>query len=118
MSRCLGSTSLMTRPPMLIVPEPMSSSPAIMRRRVDLPQPDGPTSTAKAPSGTSTLTFRITSVEPKDLWTLRISTLAMSGAFPIGGGIGDAGGREQAQSGVVAGIEVRRGGDVIDGAVR
>jgi hypothetical protein len=31
----------------------MSSSPAIMRSRVDLPQPDGPSSTTNSPSAMS-----------------------------------------------------------------
>ena len=42
MSRSLGGTLLTTREPMRISPPVMFSSPAIMRSRVDLPQPDGP----------------------------------------------------------------------------
>ena len=38
-------------PPMEIVPSLMVSSPAIMRSNVDLPQPDGPSSTVKELSG-------------------------------------------------------------------
>src|SRR5256885_1015596 len=34
--------------PIAIVPPEISSSPAIMRRSVDLPQPDGPTSTTNS----------------------------------------------------------------------
>ena len=45
MSRSAGSTSLTMRPPMSISPPVMVSSPATMRSSVDLPQPDGPTST-------------------------------------------------------------------------
>ena len=45
MSRSLGGTSLTTRPPISMVPPVISSSPAIIRSAVDLPQPDGPTST-------------------------------------------------------------------------
>ena len=56
MSRSAGSTWLTTRPPMSISPEVMVSSPATMRSSVDLPQPDGPTSTQKWPSATSTST--------------------------------------------------------------
>ena len=39
----------MTRPPILIVPSEISSSPAIIRSVVDLPQPDGPTITKNSP---------------------------------------------------------------------
>ena len=39
-------------PPMRISPPVMSSSPAIIRSSVDLPQPDGPTKTTNSPSAT------------------------------------------------------------------
>ena len=39
--------------PMAIVPSLMASSPAIMRSRLDLPQPLGPTSTTNSPSATA-----------------------------------------------------------------
>ncbi len=45
MSRLLGGSSLTTRPPISITPSEISSSPAIIRRAVDLPQPEGPTRT-------------------------------------------------------------------------
>src|SRR5438874_8994176 len=45
MSRSFGGRSLTTRSPMAISPAVISSSPATMRRVVDLPQPDGPTRT-------------------------------------------------------------------------
>ena len=51
MSRSAGSTSLTSLPPMLIVPAVMVSRPAIMRSSVDLPQPEGPSSTVNEPSG-------------------------------------------------------------------
>src|SRR6516165_8108432 len=50
MSRSLGGTSLTTRSPIVTVPALMSSSPATILRAVDLPQPDGPTSTMNSPS--------------------------------------------------------------------
>src|SRR5262245_27612886 len=53
MSRSLGATSLTTRSAIRIVPEEVSSSPATIRSAVDLPEPDGPTSTVKPPSATS-----------------------------------------------------------------
>src|SRR6266705_694098 len=49
MSRSLGSTSLPTRPPISMLPALGRSSPATMLSRVDLPQPDGPTSTVNSP---------------------------------------------------------------------
>ncbi len=50
MSRALGARSLTTRPSMAIEPAVISSSPAIMRSRVDLPHPEGPTRTTNSPS--------------------------------------------------------------------
>ena len=44
-----------------------SSSPAIMRSSVDLPQPDGPTRTTNSPSAMSIETPLITFTLPKDL---------------------------------------------------
>ena len=51
MSRSAGSTWLTTRPPIEISPPVIVSSPATMRSSVDLPQPDGPTSTQKLAVG-------------------------------------------------------------------
>src|SRR5215472_16478630 len=62
MSRSRGGTSLTTRSPMRISPSLTSSRPASMRRHVDLPQPDGPTSTMNSVSLTSSeksLTARV-----------------------------------------------------------
>jgi hypothetical protein len=55
MSRSLGGTALTTRPSMRRMAGGDSSSPAIMRRVVDLPQPEGPTSTMNSPSAISRL---------------------------------------------------------------
>src|SRR3978361_799598 len=49
MSRSFGAMSLTTRPPISIVPALGLSSPATILSRVDLPQPDGPTSTVNSP---------------------------------------------------------------------
>ena len=76
MSRSFGGTRLTTVPPMAISPSLISSSPAIMRSRVDLPQPDGPTSTQNSASAMSMSTPRITWVEPKRLCTALIPTAA------------------------------------------
>src|SRR3546814_16522500 len=49
---------------MRISPAVISSSPATMRSSVDLPQPDGPTSTTSSPSAISRSTPRIASNPP------------------------------------------------------
>ena len=53
MSRSRGGTSFTTSPPIQISPSVISSSPAIMRSVVDLPQPEGPTSTTNSWSAIS-----------------------------------------------------------------
>src|SRR3954453_5603079 len=77
MSRCFGGTRLTTRPPIAISPSLISSSPAIIRSSVLLPQPDGPTSTVNSPSAISMLTPCSTCVEPNALRTSRMETVAM-----------------------------------------
>src|SRR5205085_8807974 len=77
MSRSLGWTLLTTRSPIEIVPEVMVSSPASNRSRVDLPQPDGPTSTTNAPSSIGTVTPCRTSNPPTGLRTSLICTDAI-----------------------------------------
>src|ERR1700749_1403144 len=74
MSRSLGWTMLTTRSPIEIVPEVMFSRPASMRSRVDLPQPEGPTSTTNSPSSIGIDTPCRTSNPPNDLRTSRICT--------------------------------------------
>ncbi len=49
MLRCCGGRSLARTPPIIRSPEVIVSSPASMRSKVDLPQPDGPTSTTNSP---------------------------------------------------------------------
>ena len=48
MSLSLGGTSLTLRSPIYSSPSDTSSSPAIIRRVVDFPQPDGPTRTTNS----------------------------------------------------------------------
>ena len=50
MSRSAGSKSFTTRSSIFKVPLVMVSRPAIMRSKVDLPQPLGPTMTTNSPS--------------------------------------------------------------------
>src|SRR5579871_4070220 len=91
-SRSLGWTLLTTRSPIEIVPEVMFSRPASIRNRVDLPQPEGPTRTTKAPSSIGIVTPCKTSKPPKDFRTSRICTddinflpdkLSDHGTFPF-----------------------------------
>src|ERR1051325_10889656 len=77
MSRSFGATPLTTRSPIAIRPPEISSSPAIIRRSVDLPQPEGPTSTQNSPSSTPMSTPCTTSVGPKLLRTALRVTDAM-----------------------------------------
>lgn len=53
MSRSFGAFSLTRSPAIRSSPEVMSSSPAIMLRVVDFPQPDGPTRMTNSPSAIS-----------------------------------------------------------------
>src|SRR5664279_2970203 len=77
MSRSLDSMSLTTLLSMAIVPPVISSSPASMRSRVDLPQPDGPTSTMNSPSLMSKVMPWMTLVLPKDFSMFWNDTVAM-----------------------------------------
>ena len=61
MPRSAGASSLTTSPSNRISPEVRSSSPAITRSRVDLPQPEGPTKTTNSLFTISRLTPLITS---------------------------------------------------------
>src|SRR5262245_14738293 len=69
MSRSLGARSLTRLPSILISPPLTSSSPAIILSSVDLPQPEGPTSTMNSPSLISRSTPCRTCTLPKLFWT-------------------------------------------------
>ena len=71
MPRLTGARSLTRAPSIRMSPPVVSSSPAIMRRSVDFPQPEGPTNTMNSPSRTSSETFLTTSNSPKLLTMLR-----------------------------------------------
>ena len=51
--RAAGGRLVTSRPPISTRPSVAVSSPATMRRQVVLPQPDGPSSTAKLPGAMS-----------------------------------------------------------------
>jgi hypothetical protein len=80
-SRSLGGTPLTTRSPILISPELTLSRPAIKASKVDLPQPEGPTSTTNSPVFTSKSMPFSTATEPKDLVRSRIVSEAMSACY-------------------------------------
>ena len=75
--RSFGSTPVTSRPPIRMLPPVTSSSPATMRSSVDLPQPDGPTTTANRRSATVRSTPWITSWASNDLRTSESSICAM-----------------------------------------
>src|SRR5262245_30665145 len=83
MSRSLGFSSVTTRSPMVISPSVTSSRPAIMRRMVVLPQPDGPTSTMNSPSPISRDTSRTACTPPGNsllTWSRTILPISASSA--------------------------------------
>src|SRR6185437_2317260 len=77
MSRSLGATELTSVPSMRISPSLTLSSPAIMARRVDLPQPDGPTSATNSPVCASSSIPLRTSTEPNRLCSREMVSVAM-----------------------------------------
>src|SRR5690242_15269998 len=64
----------------------MVSSPAIDLSKVDLPQPEGPTSTTNSPSAMSRSIDLSTVMGPNFLWMLRKETEAMRLTFDGAGG--------------------------------
>src|SRR5438046_10677844 len=79
MSRSLGGRSLTTRSPMTISPAVISSSPATMRKVVDLPQPDGPTRTTNSLSRMLRFTSLTACTSSYFLLRSFISTCAIGG---------------------------------------
>src|SRR5215471_16871958 len=77
MSRSFGGRSLTSSPSIKISPAVTSSSPAIMRSVVLLPQPEGPTRTQNSLSGISILKLETITWPSIFLVTLRRITLAM-----------------------------------------
>src|SRR2546421_2866978 len=82
MLRSFGGTSVTSSPPISTSPSLTSSSPAIMRSVVLLPQPEGPTSTTNSLSAISRSMPRTAKVSSYFLTRLRSVTCAI--AFPLG----------------------------------
>ncbi len=74
MPRSAAGTLFMVLPPIDSSPDVISSSPAIMRSSVDLPQPEGPTNTTSSRSATDSETSRTASTLPKFLQMFLSST--------------------------------------------
>src|ERR671910_2478848 len=80
MSRSRGGRSLTTWSPIKTLPPLMSSRPAIIRRAVDFPHPDGPTKTTNSPSGISKLILSTaTTSSPKTL----VTSSRVTSAIPL-----------------------------------
>src|SRR6185436_7411630 len=86
--------------PIMISPPVISSSPAIIRSVVDLPQPDGPTSTTNSLSAISRSMPRTASTSSYFLTTLRRLTSAMNSTSTLCGTGGQAGNVVVHQEGV------------------
>src|SRR5437773_11665854 len=83
MLRSRGGRSLTVLPSISSVPPEISSRPAIMRRMVDLPQPDGPRNTTNSWSATSRLKSGTTSTLPYDLLRFTQQICAMASMLPV-----------------------------------
>src|SRR5215813_9149328 len=79
MRRSRGLRSFTTRPPIRISPAVGCSKPAIMRRRVVFPEPEGPRKTRNSPSRVSRFTSLTAPSSPSlnTLVSLRVSTTAI-----------------------------------------
>src|SRR5262249_1668835 len=86
MARSFGGTSLTPSPSTAISPPVISSSPAIMRKVVDLPQPDGPTSTTNSLSAMSRSMALTASTSSYFLMTFRSVTCAIYSTLCRAGG--------------------------------
>src|SRR4028118_2084020 len=87
MSRSRGGMSFTTAPPMETSPDDISSSPAIIRSVVDLPQPEGPTSTTNSWSAMSrSMPFTACTPPSYSLTIFRSDTCAMPSALGRAGG--------------------------------
>src|SRR5690606_28816445 len=85
MLRSLGGSPLTTLSPMTTSPLLAFSSPAIVRIRVVLPEPEAPSSTRNSPSRTSRLTPSTALTAPKWVCRSRTVSFAIAGAPPLHG---------------------------------
>ena len=115
---------------MKMLPPDKVSSPATRLSKVDLPQPEGPTSTTNSPSLNSMSTPLMTSVVPKFFHTCSSRTLLIALAFQCSGGEsadeifpgddidqqGGQGGKDRSRHVDIVFLHARRGvDDVIEG---
>src|SRR2546430_5200011 len=82
MRRSRGARSLASSPSSRMAPELGSSSPATMRRTVDLPHPDGPRSTMNSPSPTSRLTLSTATVPSGNTFVTSLSATVATPSPP------------------------------------
>src|SRR5882672_4175668 len=78
----------MSRPPIRMDPESGASRPATTRSSVDLPQPDGPSSTTNSPSRAVSERRSMATLSPKRLVTPSIANSKVSGAAVPAHGLG------------------------------
>ena len=69
MPRRAGGSPVTSASPIVMRPDVSVSRPATRRSVVDLPQPDGPSSTTSVPTAASKLTSSTARVAPQDLVT-------------------------------------------------
>ena len=84
MSRSLGGTSFTIRSPIFNSPEEISSRPAIIRRLVVFPHPEGPTRTMNSPSLMARFRSLTASTSPYFLVTWSNVTVAMCAPHSTG----------------------------------
>src|SRR6266487_1546206 len=78
MSRSRGSRWVMSRSPRRIVPSSTVSRPAIIRSKVVLPQPDGPTSTMSSPSSIVRLISSTALTPPANVLLTPLKTISLT----------------------------------------
>ncbi len=81
--RLAGGTSVTSAPSIRMRPPLTSSSPAMRRSSVVLPQPDGPTKTTNEPSAISRSAPLMMSCAPKDFFTPSSVMRPISACLPI-----------------------------------
>src|SRR6476660_48318 len=118
MSRSLESTSFTTRPSIAISPPEISSRPASIRSKVDLPHPEGPTITTNSPSAMSRLMPWMILNLPKFFSTRLNETAAMVGSASLVGVCLalDGAGREARHHVALEGVVDRRRRQCVDEA--